>query len=47
MYEEFGQVNKSVPPTDFNNVIVAGNLFWLDDHDLVKPDTTGFNVINK
>lgn len=45
MSEEFGQVNKSVPPTDFHDVFVAGILFWLDD--LGKPDITGFNVINE
>jgi hypothetical protein len=42
----FGQVYKTVPSTSYDYVIVAGDLFWLDDEDLVKPDITRFSVVS-
>lgn len=41
----FGQVYKSVPPTSSDYVIVCGDVFMLDDNDLVKPDISDFGVV--
>lgn len=42
----FGQVYKAVLSTSSDYVIVAGDLFWLDDENIVKPDITGYSVVN-